>query len=313
MQVLKRSRRSGGHRHFSGWNYLRASGGIILGGIIALAYPGEGIARDINSANGESAASVLFGGVSATATTTESYLRIINADDHAGTVRVALFYAATGAEVATWISPSLPRFASIDVSVAKIAASATPSLTVAQAAERLVLQVDADFKGEVQHISNNNNSPANLTACGKKLVPLGIVVGGVAGANNPRVADIVRIVNSGPQPGQVTLAIYNGTDGAHLGSWISPAVLPHGSLAIYFSMIISAATVAADYRADTFTVVADHLKTGLRLEHLLQSKGSGAVADLSASCRLGGGVDAHSNDADQEISEITGADEALKN
>ena len=309
MPFLKRIRSLGGHRHLAGWNCLNALGTIITGGTIALTYPGEGIARDSNSANGGSAASVLFAGMNTAAANAESYLRFVNTGDRAGAAHVTLFYAATGAEVATWGSPSLPRYASLEVSVAKIAATAIPSLTEAQSAESLVLQVDADFNGEVQHISANNNGPVNLTACGKKLAPLGIAVGGVTGPNNPNLTDIVRIVNSGSQSSRVTLAIYNGADGVNLGEWVSPAVPPHGSLAIYSSMIIGAATVAIDSRAGTLTVVADHLKAGMRLEHLTQSKASSVIADLSTTCRLG----ARATDADEEIGVITNADEAIKN
>ena len=309
MPFFKRICHSGGRGPFAGRSYLYASRAIILGGMFAFVHPTEGFARDSNSANDESAASVLFAGVNTTATNAESYLRFVNTGNHAGTARVTLFYAATGVEVATWDSPRLPRYASLEVSVAKIAAAAMPSLTAAQAAERLVLQVNSDFNGEVQHITAHNDGAANLTACGKMLAPIGIVVGGVAGPSNPKLTDIVRIVNSGSQSSQVTLAIYSGADGAHLGEWVSPAVPPHGSLAIYSSIIIGAATVAIDARADTFTVVADHLKAGLRLEHLTQGKVSSVIADLSATCRLSGGA----TDAGEEIGAITAADEVHKN
>lgn len=255
----------------------------------------------VNAGNG--IPTTFFAGVNAGGGDTGSYLRLLNSGNKSGAAVVQI-YDVAGAQLASWSSPTVLANGSLEVGAADIAAGASPALTAAQVGQTLSFVVTANFKGTAQHIGRAGGSPINLSSCGPKLEAVGRAVGSVAGPGNTGLIDAIRIVNPGSQSRNVSLTLYLASDGTSLGTWTSPQVPARGNLTIAVADIAGASVTAA-----RLTIVADHLGSGVRIEHLSRATAGGSISDLSTACRLQSSAAAQHTDGSNDSGDDTSEDD----
>jgi hypothetical protein len=253
---------------------------------IAVAVPAS--AWDQSAADAEAAAvplraRVVFAGITPSATTMTTSLQFVNVGKDAGTAIVTVFDSASGTELATWTSASVPSFGSLQVSSAEVVGAATPALTTSQTGP-FDFEVTGTIKGNVQLIGVVAGLPVNLSDCGDDV--RGRLLGSVAGPGNMAFADAIGIVNDGDQAATVTLTLYDGTSGSQLGVWTSPSVPPHGSLTTAVSAIAVAANPIVPATTTLLTITAADEDRRLVLQHLSQPESGGAVTDVTLACHL---------------------------
>ena len=224
-------------------------------------------------------AGTFFGNVSDSAAATQVF-RFYNGSRFAGTARMVLYDAATGAMIATWTSASIPSGGAVEVSAATIASAATPALTPAQRSAAFNANATASFRGTVRQITRTTGAVINQTDCG---TPVG-VLSYVEGPGFPGVTAAVKLLNPGFRAGTVTLSLRNAATGAELGRWTSPTVQPHGSTIVSVNSMAAAATPVVPASTTALTIVPVAATTGLGLEHLAAVTASGAVANLTDAC-----------------------------
>jgi len=238
-------------------------------------------ARETSAAAGHTPYS-MFAGVMATGNN-GFVLRVTNRGPRAGTATVVFVSAANGATLGRWTSSSIPVFASVQSSIASIAALMTPALTPAQLAAPMNVLVSTTFAPATQLLAFNGTTGgiANLTACGGNLFEdiylLGYVEG--PGAVGPTAA--VRMVNTSSRTLSARLTLYNSGSGVSLGTWNSQDIPPGASITMSAAAIAAAATPAIPASMPAMTVLALPVR-GLRLEHVVMS--NGMLTDLTSAC-----------------------------
>ncbi len=226
-------------------------------------------------------AGTFFGNVADSAAATQVF-RFYNGSRFAGTARVVLYDAGTGAMIATWTSTSIPAGGAVEVSAAAVKTGATPALTAGQSTAALNFAATASFRGTVRQITRTTGAVINQSDCG---TPVG-VLSYVEGPGFPGVSAAVKLLNPGLRAGTVTLSLRNAGTGAELGRWTSPSVPPHGSTIVSVSSMAAAATPIVPATTTALTIVPVSATTGFGLEHLAAVTASGAVSNLTDACPI---------------------------
>lgn len=239
------------------------------------------VGREAAASVGYSPASY-FAGVMATGNNS-FILRVTNRGPRAGTATVTFASAATGAVIGAWTSPAIPVFASIQSSIASIAATIAPALTSAQLAAPMNISVATTFAPATQLLSVNatTGGVANLSACGGALFEDIYLLGYVEGPGAAGPAAAVRLFNLSSRTLSAHLTMYNASSGAVLGTWNSQDIPSGGSLTTSVAAIAAAATPTIPATTTAVTVLATPTR-GLRLEHVVVA--NGMLADLTSAC-----------------------------
>ena len=224
-----------------------------------------------------------FAGVVPSSATMTSALRITNRGPAAGTATVILLNAATGAQLATWTSPSIAKYGAIQKSVADIAAAATPTLTAAQLTGPFNIALRSTFAPAYQLVVSTaqTGQVSNITASGSRLIDNISILGYVEGPATTGVTSAVRVVNTGNGAIQPKLSLYNAADGVLLGTWTAPSIPSNASVTTTTAAIGAAATPPVASTVAAITVLAPPTR-GLRLEHVVTS--AGILSDFTNVC-----------------------------
>lgn len=217
--------------------------------------------------------------------TTQSFLRFFNAGTTPGTVKVKLADAATGQNLTTWNSPTIPAGASIQYPVAAMEAGIAATVAKPQL---YGVAIETVMPGTTQHViwSPAAGSLTNLSTCSSgatiNRTQVNNVHSSLLQADYP---SSIVVTNTATAAAPVQLGVFDATSGARLGTYATPPVAANGQLSIAVSTIEAGARITPAAGAYHYIVKAEAPFTGY-LQHLVESKLAGVTSDLSTVCPL---------------------------
>ena len=232
---------------------------------------------DDDSGDADAAGSVILGGVGTDAY--DSMLRFSNFGTTAGMASVSVIDATTGDEIATFESGEVASMGAIEIPFVDVLGDADVPVDEEDNPVPMTAIVSGDFSGHVQHLAwfAGPGVLSDVTACGALETP-DQALGYMAGPGREDVAGMVRVINSSPTAGDVTLVLRDAATGAELGEWTSPEIASLGAWDGSVSMIAGEAGIAEDQMALTLSIAPP--PAGFDLSYL---EGAGSsLTDLTA-------------------------------
>ncbi|MCB2107100.1 MAG: S8 family serine peptidase [Rhodobacteraceae bacterium] len=210
-----------------------------------------------------------------------SYIRIYNPTTSPGTVTITVRNGATGANIGTWQSASIPARAVPQYDLATILSG----IGATSAAGHFALGISSNFTGYVQHLSWNQatGTLGNVSGCDQGVVTLLTDVPGLYGTPTASVQSTLVIANTGTSSASAIFDVYRASDGGSLGAWQTASIPPGGEARYAFANIISALAGASSSE----TLYVARLRSGFDgfAQHLAGPSGA-ENANLSAFCNL---------------------------
>jgi len=215
------------------------------------------------------------------ATPVNSILRFVNEGRSAGTVTLTLYDAATGTQLATWTSVSIPSGAGLQATMAQVIGASTPSLSTSEQTALLNGALTATFPGTVQQLTIGTSDIVDQTQCGSDRI-----LGYVEGPAFPNVTGAIALSNNGSTTGTITLRISDASTGTELGAWTSASVPAHGTVTVTSAAIAAAATPVVPSTTAALNIVPTKATARLQVEHVAVLAGQTIASNLTASCPL---------------------------
>ncbi len=215
----------------------------------------------------------------------QSFLRLFNAGEGPGTVKVKLTDSATGRAVATWTSPAIPAGASAQFAVAAMDAGVASSIA---RPPLYTAAIETTMQGTVQHVLWNSSAGAltNLSTCSTgatiNRTQVNNVHSSLLQADYPST---VIVTNTAAAESPVQLGVFDATSGARLGTYVTATVPANGQLSIAVPTIEAGARITPAAGANHYNLKAEGSFTGY-LQHVVNSKLAGLSADLTTVCPL---------------------------
>ena len=248
--------------------------------------------RSTATANALLQATAFFSTLQATG---QSLLRFYNSGTTPGPVNLTLYGNYEDQPLGTWTSTDIPAGAELEVPIATIERELKlhrndvyiPTELVKQ--DTYSISVATNIDGFFQHALRRDPGGAltNLSACyeatttaGKTLMTVNSSVMDASGYTS-----IVVVSNTGAVASPTTLGIYDSRSGALLGSMQTDPVSAHGLLRLDVAAIEAAAGVVPDANTKYYVVKTQDAFTGF-LQHIVYSKTTGVLADMTAVCMM---------------------------
>ncbi len=215
----------------------------------------------------------------------QSFLRFLNTGALAGTARVEIFDATTGAALGQWTSPTIAAGTAQQFSITTVEA------VVAGAARKpdyYQLAVHPGFAGYFQHVlyRPSDGTLTNLSTCNVQATAPQALLNGVHSA---LLADgfpsTVVATNTATTAKAVSLALYDAATGAKLGVYATAAISAGGSVTVPVTDIEASLRLTPKAPLYHYLIKAEGGFTGA-LQHLVNNKATGVITDMTTACPL---------------------------
>ena len=228
----------------------------------------------------------------------ESFLRFLNNSDEPGAVTVTLRDGATGATLATWVSPEIAAHTSRQFSAQEFETASTLAANADLGDLNRTyfnLEISSSFAGFFQHVVWNRNAGvfANFSSCAAGFSQDTSLSPNVHASSIESYVSRLRIVNSGATADQATLVFYDAFSGDIVGQWTTPEIFSGGSLEVtglqLEALVPSLQAAVADGMLQ-YNVRLENLAG--YVQHVIANIEVGALIDMSPKCDLGVVTDA---------------------
>ena len=225
----------------------------------------------------------------------EAYIRLYNSSSEAGSARVTLRDAETGAQLGKWTSPNIPVHASFQFNVSRLETEAVSGTVIARDDRSYYnLVVESDFDGAMQHVLWQQAAGvlSNMTSCSDGISGGERLLLNVHNASILEYPSSVRVYNDGSAISTAIIEVFNATTGESVGQWVSPPIEAGAAYEASMTEVINGIELV-----EGSLVVLDDLPVHLNVElsrdfngylqHTIHNAGSAVLTDMSAKCLLG--------------------------
>ena len=216
----------------------------------------------------------------------QSYLRIYNTGDAAGTVTISLYDPASGALLSQWKSPPIPAHAAPQFDIPTIEAAAPAKFT---APAFYSLAIHADLNGYFQHVLYRpaDGTLSNLSACDTgPISPPGPRASSVHSALlTPGFPSSLIFYNTGDAAMGAVLGIYDARNGTRLGGYTTASITPLGQLSVSVTAIEASLGLTPAAGMYHYNIRVENGFTGM-IQHLVNNKAAGLLTDMTSACPL---------------------------
>ncbi|MDX2142904.1 MAG: zinc-dependent metalloprotease family protein [Rhodospirillaceae bacterium] len=215
----------------------------------------------------------------------QSFLRFFNTGTTAGTVNVALHNSATGANVGSWTSPSIPAGASAQYPITTVETGLNAGVTKPQYYTTLL---QTQISGFFQHVLYRpaDGTLTNLSTCDAGVASSpGNLINVHSSILDFGFPSSVVVSNPGTSAVTATLGIFDARNNARLGTYTTASVPAGGRLIIPIATIQAAIGYTPASDVYHYVIKAEGTFTGF-LQHLVTNSTAGVITDMTTMCQL---------------------------
>lgn len=217
----------------------------------------------------------------------QSFIRLANTGDSAGTATVTLWDYTTGTQVGQWTSPSVPAGTASQFGISTIESALT---NPAAKPQYYAVSVRTTMNSTTQHVlwKPSDGTLTNLSTCDTGIT-----------ANTSQVASVhssvldygypssVAINNTGASAATgLALGIYDARNGAKLGTYTVASIPANSKLILTVAAIEASARITPTSGMFHYVIKVEGTLTGF-LQHLVNNLQAAVTTDMTTVCGFG--------------------------
>ncbi len=218
-------------------------------------------------------------------TAAQSFLRLHNTGTSAGSVTITLKDYVTGQDKGRWTSPSIPPGAEKQYAIETLESEA--NITGTKPAY-YAISAASTFNGYLQHVlwRPADGTLTNLSTCASGVTADPANISGVHSSRlDGGFPSSIVINNTGDVAASVTLGIYDASNGARLGGYVSTSIAPGGNRVVRVSDMEAQANFQPTATMFHYVIKTESAFTGF-LQNLVNNIAASAITDMTTTCSL---------------------------